>query len=106
MQRGEIKCGRSGESLKLKFPQHKDDIDSDYTEIVMHCSPSSRQVAVYIGAYDKNIDRLAISVFDERAEGKMEVNYFETNVEGEIIGHSKQTTSVKTEVDNKTIMHR
>jgi len=108
MQRYGIRCVDRGESLALEFPQHKDDTTSQYRELVVHCSPSSRLVWVLIGAMDKNSDRLAISVYDEeeKEEVSIEVNYFETNTQGEIIGHSKNMVDHEGNLEAHMIMHR
>ena len=108
MQRYGIRCVDRGESLALEFPLHKEDTASQYRELVVHCSPTSRLVRVSIGAWDRNSDRLAISVYDEaeREKGGVEVNYFETNTRGEIIGHSKNMVDHEGNLEAHMMMHR
>ena len=108
LQRYGIRCVDRGESLALEFPLHKEDTASQYRELVVHCSPASRLVRVSIGAWDRNSDRLAISVYDEaeREKGGVEVNYFETNTRGEIIGHSKNMVDHEGNLEAHMMMHR
>lgn len=63
---------------------------------------------VNIGVWEKYSDRLAISVHEEKKkeEEDRQIDYFETNAQGEIIWHSKNTLDHELNLNSQTIMLR
>ena len=88
MDRTGITCEDSGKSLKLTFPRHADDHNSDYGDVTVKCPSSSGNMRVNIGLNQHHGDKLTITITDDEIEPTI-YQAFDTNRDGVITKHVK-----------------
>lgn len=90
MDRAGITCVDSGKSLKLIFPRHADDHNSDYSDITVKCPSSSGNMRVNIGLNQHDGDKLTVTITDMDMGATAEptiFHAFDTNRNGVITKH-------------------
>lgn len=85
MDRTGITCEDSGKSLKLTFPRHADDHNSDYGDVTVKCPSSSGNMRVNIGLNQHHGDKLTITITDD--DEPTIYHAFDTNHDGVITKH-------------------
>ena len=91
MDRNRISCKKKNGNFVLTFPKHRDDDESEYTEIEMKCHDNTKYIEAWIGVNVDNKRELSVllKVQPKDDYALIEWHAFDTNSTGQIIKHEK-----------------